>query len=60
MTWREIRDSRGKLLARYDASRELIEVASRGQSFVIDLRVYRHGTNGAAQPYGVRASSATR
>jgi hypothetical protein len=39
--WVDVRDPQnGKLLFRYDANRELIEIGRRGECVIVDLRRY--------------------
>ena len=41
MTYRDIRDAKGHLIARYDARRDLLAIKSRGQLTTVDLRSLR-------------------
>ena len=41
MTYRDIRDAQGHLIARYDPRRDLLAIKSRGQLTTVDLRQLR-------------------
>ena len=41
MTYRDIRDAQGHLIARFDPKRDLLAIKSRGQVTTVDLRQLR-------------------
>lgn len=41
MTYKDIRDSQGRLLARFDPKRDLLAIKSHGRMSLVDLRQLR-------------------
>ena len=50
MTYRDIRDGEGRLLARFDPKRDLLAIKARGRVSVVDLRQLREQAEEAEKP----------
>jgi hypothetical protein len=49
--WRELRDDRGRLCARLDEQRLLLEVRRNGENAIFDLRDYLDILRGLENPF---------